>query len=231
MFDALLEARDEGLIKLVQDCGGGGFSSAIGEIGEKIGVSVDIKNAPLKYQGLSPWEIWVSESQERMIVVIDPKKLDKFAIVCKKHNLEYTVLGKFDGSKKLNVNFGDEILSRISMNFLHNGLPKRVLIAKHKSKVAEYKFKAKELKNEKEWVDILKKVLANGNVASKEPIVRLYDHSVGGTNDLQPYSGQNMDGPNDSPILRPLLNKKYGVIISHGLNPVLGKIDPYWGGL
>ncbi len=231
MLDALLEARDLSLIKLVQDCGGGGLSSAIGEIGEELGVSVDIKNAPLKYQGLSPWEIWISESQERMVVVIDPKKLNVFEEVCKKHNLEYTVLGKFDGRKKLNVSFGKEIVGELDMEFLHHGLPKRVLHAKRKFKVQTSKLKVKPPKTEKEWINSLKKILSSGDVCSKEPIVRLYDHSVQGTNDLQPYSGVNLDGPNDSPVLRPLLNKKYGMIISHGLNPYFGKIDPYWGGL
>ncbi len=232
MFDALLEARDEDLIKLVQDLGGGGFSSGIGEIGEDLGVSVDIKNAPLKYQGLAPWEIWVSESQERMVVVVDPKKLSVFESVCKKHNLEYTVLGKFDGSKKLNVTFGEEVVGSLDMEFLHHGLPKKILVARRKALGNRKKEEEpKALKTEKEWIDTLKKVLAHGNVASKEPIVRLYDHSVGGTNDLQPFSGVMLDGPNDAPILRPILNKKYGMIIAHGLNPVLGKIDPYWGGL
>lgn len=232
MFDALLEARDQDLIKFVQDCGGGGFSSAIGEIGEELGVSIDIKNAPLKYQGLAPWEIWVSESQERMIIVIDPKKLNGFLEVCKKHNLESSVLGKFDGSRKLEVSFGKDLIGDLDMEFLHHGLPKKVLIARKKEEGKIIKEKeVKSPKSEKEWINILKKVLSHGNVSSKEPIIRLYDHSVQGTNDLQPYSGASLDGPNDSPVLRPILDKKYGMIISHGLNPVLGKIDPYWGGI
>lgn len=232
MFDALLEARDKNLIRMVQDCGGGGFSSAIGEIGEDLGVSVDIRNTPLKYQGLSPWEIWVSESQERMIVVADPKKLKALEQICKKYSVELTVLGKFDGSKKLRVYFGKELISDLDMEFLHHGLPKKVINIKHsKSRIKAEIGTLKTPKAEKEWLLILKKVLAHGNVASKEPIVRLYDHSVQGTNDLQPFSGKNFDGPNDSPVIRPLLNKKFGMVISHGLNPILGKINPYWASL
>ena len=232
MFDALLEARDEDLIRLVQDVGGGGFSSAVGEIGESLGVSVDIKNAPLKYQSLAPWEIWLSESQERMIVVLEKKNLKKFEEICKKYNVEFAVLGKFDGSKKLNVTFGKEVVGNLEMDFLHHGLPKRVLQAKRPvtSKVAEGLLRG-GLRTEKEWIAILKKVLSSGDVCSKEPIVRLYDHSVQGTNDLQPFSGVNLDGPNDSPVLRPFLDKKYGVVISHGLNPVLNNTDPYWGSI
>ena len=232
MFDALLEARDKDLIRMVQDCGGGGFSSAIGEIGEDLGVSVDIKKAPLKYQGLSPWEIWMSESQERMIVVLDPKNLKSFENICKKYNTEVTVLGKFDGSKKLKVTFGKKIVSDLDMKFLHHGLPKRVLKAKREFRVQNSEFRIPETpKNQKEWASILEKVLSHGNVCSKEPIVRLYDHSVQGTCDLQPYSGKNLDGPNDSPVLRPLLDKKYGLVISHGLNPVFNNVDPYWGSI
>lgn len=233
MFDGLLEARDLGLIRLIQDVGGGGFSSAIGEIGENLGVSVDIKNAPLKYQSLAPWEIWVSESQERMIVVIDPKKLKNFKEVCKKHNVEMAILGKFDGSKKLKVTFNGEIAGDLDMQFLHHGLPKRELkVSRQPLGAHSRQTEAPEkLKTEKEWIEIIKKVLSHGNVCSKEPIVRLYDHSVQGTSDLQPYSGVNLDGPNDSPVLRPFLNKKYGMVIAHGLNPVLNNIDPYWGSI
>jgi len=251
MLDALLEARDLDLMRLVQDCGGGGFSSAIGEIGEDLGVTVDIKNAPLKYQGLSPWEIWISESQERMIVVLQRKNLKRFEASCKKYNVESVVLGKFDGSKKLNVYFGKERIGDLDMDFLHHGLPERILkitspvilsVAKNFSRMRDSNKlrdpslivqddKMKQPKTEKEWINVLEKVLAHGNVCSKEPIVRMYDHSVQGTCDLQPFSGQNLDGPNDSPVLRPFLDKNYGLVISHGLNPVLNNIDPYWGSI
>ncbi|MDD5147652.1 MAG: AIR synthase-related protein [Candidatus Daviesbacteria bacterium] len=239
MFDALLEARDQDLIRLVQDCGGGGFSSAIGEIGETLGVTVDIKNAPLKYQGLAPWEIFLSESQERMIVVLDPKNLKAFEGICRKYNVESTVLGKFDGSKKLKVYFGKEIVGNLDMKFLHYGLPRRVLQAKQPAHLRGARVTSEVAggslrggpQNEKEWIEVLEKVLSHGNVCSKEPIVRLYDHSVQGTNDLQPYSGKNLDGPNDSPVLRPVLSKQYGMVISHGLNPVLNNIDPYRGSI
>lgn len=233
MLDALLEARGQDLITLAQDCGGGGLSSAIGEIGEELGVVVDLKNAPLKYHGLAPWEIWISESQERMIIVLTPQKLKAFSKICQKYNVELAVLGKFDGSKKLNVYYGRELVGDLNMQFLHHGLPQRIMKAVRKDTPSGRSIlgQIKELKNEKDWVNILKKVLSHGNVCSKEPIVRLYDHSVQGTNDLQAYSGKNLDGPNDSPVLRPFLNKKYGMIISHGLNPVLNKIDPYWGSI
>src|SRR3989344_131265 len=243
VFDAILEARDKDLIRALQDCGGGGFSSSIGEIGEKLGVRVNLDKAPLKYQGLAPWEIWVSESQERMIMVIEPKNLKNLLSICKKYNTEAAVLGKFDGSKKLKVYFDKEKVCDLDMEFLHHGLSKRVMeaippvIPSEQSKIATGRRgdpsndKVEEPKSEKEWISILEKVLGHGNVCSKEPIVRLYDHTVQGTSALPPFTGVGQDGPNDAVVIKPLLDKLYGMVVSHGLNPVLNKIDPYWGSI
>lgn len=235
MFDAILEARDKNLIRAIQDCGAGGFSSAVGEIGKDLGVTVNLEKAKLKYQGLSPWEIWVSESQERMVLAIPKNKLNNFKNICKKYNVDFDVLGKFDNDKKLKIYFGKELICDLEMRFLHDGLPQRTMTAVHPRHSEE----AKQLKNLKipvpktqdDWLKILKQVLSHPNIASKEPIVRMYDHSVQGTNILQPYSGVKKDGPNDAVVLRPILNKEYGMVISHGLNPVLNNIDPYWGSI
>ncbi|QQG40814.1 MAG: phosphoribosylformylglycinamidine synthase [Candidatus Levyibacteriota bacterium] len=239
MFDAILEARDKNCIRAIQDSGGGGLSSAIGEMGEHTGVSVHLENERLKYKGLSPWEIWLAESQERMILAIPKNKLQKFLEICKKYNVESSVLGKFNGSKKLQVYFGKETVCSLDMEFLHHGLPQRVLYAKRELKTKNLKLppirRAGKTQNapktERGWIEILKKVLSHGNICSKEPIVRRYDHTVQGTNAMQPYSGELLDGPNDASIVRPILEKPYGVIVSHGLNPILNNIDPYWGSI
>lgn len=234
MFDALLEARDQNLIRALQDCGAGGFSSAIGEMGENLGVSVHLEKAPLKYPGLKPWEIWLSESQERMIVAVPKEKLKAFVAVCKKYNAESIVLGTFDNDKKLKVSFGKELVCNLDMHFLHHGCPQRVLRAKRNSKFNPDQIGTK-LPNiprtKKEWITIIEKVLSHGNICSKEPIVRRYDHTVQGTNAMQPYSGKLLDGPNDAAIIRPILSKPYGMIVSHGLNPILNTFDPYWGSI
>lgn len=230
MFDAIIEARDADLIRAMQDCGAGGFSSAIGEMGEKTGVTVHLEKAPLKYEGLLPWEIWVSESQERMVIATSRKNVSAFLDICKKYNVEATVLGTFDGSKKLQVFYYNAPVCILDMQFLHKGLPQRKMIAK-KPKQKLKKNTPPHLRTEKAWVNALQNVLMHGNVCSKEPIVRLYDHSVQGTNDLQPYSGEKLDGPNDAVVLRPFIDKEYGMVISHGLNPILNRIDPYWGSL
>ncbi len=230
MFDAIIEASDNNLIQAIQDCGAGGFSSAIGEMGERTGVRVDLSYAPLKYHGLSPWEIWVSESQERMVLAVSKKNVKKLLEICRKYNSEASLLGVFTNSKKLEVYYGKKLVCDLSMRFLHHGLPQRTMVGK-KFDIKLSDKQPKQPKNEKEWIDTFKKVLAHGNVNSKEPIVRLYDHSVQGTNDLQPYSGERLDGPNDAVVLRPILSKKYGMVLSHGLNPVLNSIDPYWGSI
>ncbi len=231
MFDAIIEARDQDLIRAITDCGAGGFSSAIGEIGSETGVKVDLSLAPLKYHGLSPWEIWVSESQERMILAVSKKSSKKVLEICKKFNVEATVLGKFTNTKKLEIFYGKKRIGNLSMEFLHHGLPQRTMVGKKPRVKIVSKKEQSVPNNEKEWIDVFKKVLANGNVNSKEPIVRMYDHSVQGTNDLQPYGGVDLDAPNNSAVLRPILNKKYGMVLSHGLNPVLNNIDPYGGGI
>ncbi len=229
MFDAILEASSLNLIRAIQDCGAGGFSSAVGEMGEEIGIDVDISKAPLKYQGLSPWEIWVSESQERMAAAISKKNLKKFLQVCKKYNVEATVLGEFTGKKKITVRYKKEILCDLDVAFLYHGLPRRNMVARKVQKVEM--IQKKNILKKSDILLLLKKILKDENIASKEPIVRLYDHTVQGTNAMQPYVGEKLDGPTDGSVMRPILKKPYGMVISHGLNPILNRIDPYRGSM
>lgn len=230
-FDAILQARDENLIRLVQDLGAGGLSSAIGETGQDSGVTVNLEKAPTKYPGMSPWEIWVSESQERMLVVIHKKNLKRFLAICKKYNVEASEIAKFDGSKRLQVYFGKKKLADLEMKFLHNGLPQRVMKATQFSPTKTISKKTTLPVSEKDWIKLLKKILSSGDINSKEPVLRLYDHNVQGTNALHPFSGEKMDGPNDASIVRPLLDKPYGMVVSHGLNPGYTNKDPYWGSI
>ncbi|HUV71448.1 MAG TPA: phosphoribosylformylglycinamidine synthase subunit PurL [Clostridia bacterium] len=223
--DAIVEARDKNLIRAITDCGAAGFSSAVGEMGEDVGVTVDISQAPLKYPGLAPWEIWLSESQERMIAAIAPEKINKFLAVCKKYNLEATILGRFDGSHKLKIKFAGQVVAELDYDFLEHGLPQRVM----KASWEKPRFKKSAPKLPTDWETSLKQVLSHGNVCSKEAIVRQYDHGVQGSNVLPPFGGVKFDGPNDAVVLTPILGKPYGMVKSHGLNPILNRIDPYWG--
>ncbi|OGE37954.1 phosphoribosylformylglycinamidine synthase [Candidatus Daviesbacteria bacterium RIFCSPLOWO2_01_FULL_39_12] len=231
VFDAILEARDQDLIRAVQDLGAGGFSSAIGEMGEKTGVAVHLEKAPLKYQGLSPWEIWVSESQERMLIILPPKNLKKFLEICKKYNVEATEIVEFDGSRKLQVYFNKKQVGDLEMTFLHGGLPQRVMRATYVKVTSPSRLHLNIPKTKKRWINHLEKILSHGNINSKEPILRMYDHNVQGTNALHPFTGVGMDGPNDAAVIRPLLDKPYGLVVAHGLNPVFTMMDPYWGSI
>ena len=228
MADAILEARDKDLIRAITDCGAAGFSSAIGELGEDIGVNVDMSIAPLKYPGLAPWEIWMSESQERMITAINPSKIEEFQKVCKKYNVQASVLGQFDGVNRLKVVFEDQTVADLDYEFLKHGMPEKVMKARYEKPIFD-EVDIPMPRDNNEWVRALKKVLSHGNVCSKEPIVRQYDHSVQGTNALPSFTGVNYDGPNDAVVINPILDKPYGVVVAHGLNPILNRIDPYWG--
>ncbi|MDO8269491.1 MAG: phosphoribosylformylglycinamidine synthase subunit PurL [Candidatus Levybacteria bacterium] len=225
MADAILEARDKGLIRALTDCGAAGFSSAVGEMGEEIGVRVDISKAPLKYEGLSPWEIWISESQERMVLAIDPEQMEEFGAVCRRHGVEVTDLGEFDGNKKLTVTYEDEVVADLEYEFLLNGLPQRAMGAEFMREV----FPEPEIEMPTDWVKTLKEVMSHGNVCSKQPIVEQYDTTVQGTNALAPFGGVNLDAPNDAVVIRPILDKPYGLVVSHGLNPILTRVDPERG--
>ena len=227
MFDAILAARNAGLIKAITDCGAGGFASAVGEMGSETGARVALDRVPLKYPGLAPWEMLLSESQERMVLAVAPAHADRLFEICRGYNVEATVLGEFTGDGHFTATYEDQEVMRLAMEFLHNGLPQRLMKAAWKKPLFD------EPGNEpvSDWPDLFPKVLSQLNVCSKEPIVRLYDHGVQGTSALPPYTGVNWDGPNDAVILTPLLGKPYGMIIAHGLNPVLNQIDPYFGSL
>jgi phosphoribosylformylglycinamidine synthase subunit PurSL len=227
MTDALLACRDQGLIRAITDCGAGGFSSAIGEMGSETGVEVELAAAPLKYQGLAPWEIWISESQERMVVAVPRESIMEFEAICRLYNVEATRLGVFTDTKRLVVTYSSEIVCDLSMEFLHDGLPQRTMIATMPS----YRIMKTPLPEPDDWTSVYCEVLAHGRVCSKEPIVRQYDHGVQGTNALPPYGGIQQDAPNDAVILTPLLGKPYGLVISHGMNPVLMRRAPYNGAL
>ena len=227
IIDLVLKLREENLIEAITDCGAGGYSSAIGEMGQEIGAKVNLEKVPLKYSGLAPWEIFLSESQERMVLAVDPQNLKEVLKEAKLFNVEAKVIGKFNGSKRLRVDYKNQKVCDLSMQFLHHGLPQRRMIGKTQQFKVKTKLPHKPSNLEKLWL----KVLSHGDVCSKEPIVRMYDHTVQGTNALSPLGGVEQDAPNDGAILRPLLNKLYGLVIAHGLNPTLNKIDPYWGGI
>ncbi|MCM8801080.1 MAG: phosphoribosylformylglycinamidine synthase subunit PurL [Candidatus Omnitrophica bacterium] len=224
MLDVILAARDIHLYNAITDCGGGGLSSAVGEMGKDLGVKVDLEKVPLKYEGLSYTEIWISESQERMILSVPPKNIDRLIKLFKDENVEATVIGEFTNTKRLKLYYQGNLVCDLKMSFLHKGLPKRT----KKAIFIQPKFKEPGFACPDDLTDYLFKLLSNYNICSKEWVIRQYDHEVQGGSVLKPLVGINNDGPSDAAIVRPILDSKKGVIVSCGINFRFGFIDPYW---
>ena len=225
VVDTLLEARDLELYDAITDCGAGGFSSAVGEMGEETGAEVYLEKAPLKYKGLQPWEIWVSEAQERMVLAVKPGKLKRLMKIFKSENVEATVIGKFTNTKKLRLFYEGKNVADLDMSFIHDGLPQATREATWRRKPQDKKVLPREKTN---YTRDLLKILSSWNVCSKEWIIRQYDHEVQGGSTLKPLIGVDNDGPADASINRPLLTSKKGIALSNGINPAYGDIDPYW---
>ncbi|MEW6295659.1 MAG: phosphoribosylformylglycinamidine synthase subunit PurL [Candidatus Diapherotrites archaeon] len=224
VLDVILQARDLKLYDCITDCGGGGFSSAIGEMSRELGCKVYLDKAPLKYKGLSPWEIWVSESQERMILSVPPENVQKTIELFNAENVEATVIGEFTANRKLELYYNNNLVCKLDMKFLHKGLPRRNMKALwHPASSREPK-----LKEQRSYDLTLKKILGMPNIASKESTIRQYDHEVQGCSVLKPLAGAENDGPNDAAIIRPLFDSSEAVIVSNGINPLYGDLDTYW---
>lgn len=223
MVDTLLQARDRGLYDAITDCGAGGLSSAVGEMGEDTGARVDIEKVPLKYAGLAPWEIWLSEAQERMVLSVPPDKIDDIIKVFSDEDVEATVVGEFTDTGRLHLMYEGVTVGDIEMEFLHDGVPKITKKAVWKKPVYEEPL----FDDSEDQTQYLKDILSSPNVASKEWVIRQYDHEVQGGSILKPLQGVENDGPGDACINRPLLHSNRGVIISNGINPKYGDIDTY----
>jgi phosphoribosylformylglycinamidine synthase len=226
VLDAMLRARDRGLYRGVTDCGAGGFSSAVGEMGEHTGADVDVSLAPLKYHGLAGHEIWISEAQERMVLSVPPDKVDELLALCADEDVEATVIGTFTDTQRLVVRDGDEVLCDLAMKFLHDGNPRPV-----RASVWEPPDLPEPgcpgLSGPGGLADVLRALLSAPNVASKEWIVRQYDHEVQGRSVAKPFVGVRADGPGDAAVLQPLAESTRGIAIACGANPAYGRLDPY----
>ena len=224
VLDVLLQANDAGLYEAVADCGAGGLSGAVGEMGKDLGVEVDLEKVPLKYAGLCYTEIWISEAQERMVVAVKPENLKAIKKIFDGENVQSTVIGKFTSDKKLRLQYNGELVGELDMEFWHEGLPKYSRKAVWKSpSLAE-----PSLPEKVDYNDELLRILSCYNVASKEWVIRQYDHEVQGGSVVKPLIGVNNDGPGDAAVIKPKFNSDKGLAISCGMNPMYGDIDPYW---
>lgn len=225
VLDVLLAARDQGLYNAVTDCGAGGFSSAIGEMGEEIGAEVWLDQAPLKYEGLSYTEIWISEAQERMVLAVPPEKIDRLRSLCSSEGVESAVLGVYAPTGMLRLMYKDQEVGCISMKFLHGGRPPVVRQAVyHPPSIQPLSL---GVMNQIEVQETLLKILALPTVASKHWIIRQYDHEVQAGSVIKPLVGPSCSGPSDAAVVRPKLTSQKGIVLACGMNPNFGDFDPY----
>jgi len=224
MADTLLQARDRGLYHAITDCGGGGLSSAVGEMGRDTGAKVDLDKVPLKYEGLTYTEIWISESQERMILSVPRGNIRQLLDLFEREDVEATVIGEFTDQGRLHLMYKGQTVADLDMNFLHHGLPR----VEKKATWRKPRFNEPSLPDPEDLTPWLSKVLSSWTICSKEWIIRQYDHEVQGGSVMKPLVGSNNDGPGDACIVRPFLDSNKGIIVSNGINPRYGLIDPYW---
>jgi phosphoribosylformylglycinamidine synthase len=221
---AIIQIRDVGLASSITDLGGGGLSSAVGETANRFacGAELELDRVLLKYVGLAPWEIYVSESQERMLLTVPPENLEKTLKIFEGEDVQTTAIGKLASEKTLKIKYLGHKVADMEIAFLF-APPKAAKTAISESVVLEEPdFAEPELLTE-----TLFRLLASPNIASKESVVRTYDHEVKGNTVLKPLQGEN-GGPNDAAVLKPLNDSWKGIVISCGMNPNYGKIDTYW---
>ena len=227
VLDAILVARDERLYSAITDCGAGGLSSAVSEMGSELGVDVELDRVPLKYQGLQPWEIWLSEAQERMVLAVPPENEARLREICDGLSVEMTIIGIFADDGRLHLLYRGETVASMAMGFLHDGLPRRHLKAIWRQ--PEPREMARPAGRQGDAQETLLRILAHPNVRSKEDIVRRYDHEVQGGTLLKPFVGVRDDGPSDAAVIRPLetLDQPRGLALGCGFAPSYGEQDPY----
>jgi phosphoribosylformylglycinamidine synthase len=235
MHDFLLEARDAGLYTCIQDCGAGGLSSAVGEMGADFGrgrpeaafgFMMELDRVPLKYQGLDPWQILLSESQERMVVSVPKEKMEQFRKLAADHDVEVSDIGEFNTSGRFHVNYKGKAVSYLDMEFLHKGVPQMELESEWTSP-EDRGLAEPAIEPTKDMGALLREMLARPNIASTEYITRQFDHEVQATSVVKPLVGEKSDVNSDGVVIRPDIDSEKALAIAAGLNPDLSEIDTY----
>ena len=220
LTDALMEARDQGLFAAVTDCGAGGLSSAVGEMGEKCGARVDLEKVPLKYSGLTPAEIWISESQERVVLAVPQEKRTRLLELFRRRGVEAVSIGEFTSTGRLELKHQGARVGELAMEFLHAGLPKSPKAARWTAPDSA----EPNLPKPADLTQTLLKLLGRWDTCSKEWIIRQYDHEVQGGSVIKPAGL----GPGDAAVFRPRLDSNRAVVLANGINFRAGDLDPYW---
>ncbi|ALD22435.1 phosphoribosylformylglycinamidine synthase subunit PurL [Hymenobacter sp. DG25A] len=223
-MDFLILATRRGLIKCSTDNGAGGLSSSIGELATiSGGAVVELEKVPLKYPGLRPWEIFVSESQERFSLAVEPAKLDELLALGQEMEVELTDIGYFTSDGFLDVRFDGASVAHLNMHFLHEGVPRKVLEAEWcKPQASE-----PALPTNLDYTDVLSRLLGSLNICSRESVIRQYDHEVKGRTIIKPLMGATGQAPQDAAVVRFNFESWEGVAVSNGILPRFGDLDAY----
>jgi phosphoribosylformylglycinamidine synthase len=221
---AIIEIRELELASAITDLGGGGLSSAVGETAKRFGCGtvVELEKIPLKYPGLAPWEIYVSESQERMLLAVPSENLERILEIFRSEDVEATAIGRYTSDNVLRIFHQGEKVAEMDIPFLFK--------PPEATKTAECRpagFEEPAFSEPENLTETLLQILSSPNVASKESVIRTYDHEVKGNTALKPLHGE-FAGPNDAAIIKPLQDSWKGIVVSCGMNPNYGKIDAYW---
>jgi phosphoribosylformylglycinamidine synthase len=222
LIDALGEAR--GLYRSITDCGAGGLSSAIGEMADGVGANIELTEVPLKYPGLSAWEVWLSEAQERMVVAVAPAHTKELLQVCARHGVEAVDVGAFTGDGVLRVAAHGVTVLEIDTDFLHHGRPQRQLTATAQRVNRAATEPTPPAVAAQSVGKLLLSLLAHVNIASKESIIRRYDHEIRGATLRRPLVGVAHDAPGDGIVLvEP--REDCGLAVGIGMSPFTGEVD------
>ena len=222
LIEFIDEAFDRSLYTAITDCGAGGFSSAIGEMAEQLGADVDLDAAPRKYPGLAPWEVWLSEAQERMVLAVATDQLDTFGALASEHGVEWCDLGCFRDDGRLRVMVAGELIVDLAGSFLHGGQPQRSLTAERAITPVAHA----HARRVDDLGGVLLQLLAHPSMRSNEDVVRRYDHEILGRTIGRPYAGAADDGPADAAVVIPLRSTSgSGLAIGIGVNVRYGDLD------
>jgi len=222
-MDVVLQARDAGLFTALTDCGAGGLSSACGEIAAEHGCRIRLDNVPLKYAGLTYWEIWISESQERMVATVPADRVAELIAICASEGVEASDIGEITDTGNLELYYGEVRMADIAMHFLHDGVPR----LKRSAVWAPKPERDVALVPPNDLAETLRRILARPNIASKEWVIRQYDHEVQAGSIVKPLVGVASDGPGDAAVVAPIPGSDRGVVVGCGLNTNYSDFDAY----
>ena len=251
--DFILEARDLGLYRAITDNGAGGLSSSVGEMAcLSGGAKIDIALAKVKYPGLRPYELVISESQERMTLAVPPDRMKDFLALAVRRGVEVSDLGEFTDHGRFEILSSGVCVGSLDLKFLHGGVPTLELTAEwdgelHDGSHDDFKVSQDSKESslgESSPIEIFKSfqsigfqvllgLLSRPNIASKEWLIRQYDHEVQATSVIKPLhfssggSQSSFSGPNDAGVIKPKASSDKGLAVGCGINPKLSDIDPY----